>query len=76
MTGTLACPPLIDIPDGTLIEASPLPDFDTAAGHFPKAWPVALPAEVLAAYRGAELYVRVVRRDTGEVLARFVRIAA
>ena len=53
-----------------VVEASPLPDFDTAAGHFPQTWPVALPAEVVAAYRSPELYIRVVDRRTARVLAK------
>ena len=69
-------PGTLETPTRTIVEASPLPDFETAAGHFPRAARTALPAEVCAAYRGAALYLRVVRRDTGEVLARFVRIAA
>jgi N-acetylglucosaminyl-diphospho-decaprenol L-rhamnosyltransferase len=79
-TGTLACPPVIEdrqeclSSTDLLVEASPLPSFETAAGHFPKAWPIALPAEVWAVYRGAELWLRVVRRDSGEVLARYVSV--
>jgi hypothetical protein len=76
--GTLAWPPVIEDRrerlsyTEVLIEASPLPSFETAAGHFPKAWPIALPAEVWAAYRGAALWLRIVRRDSGEVLATYV----
>jgi N-acetylglucosaminyl-diphospho-decaprenol L-rhamnosyltransferase len=75
-TGTLACPPVIEdrqeclSSTETLVEASPLSDFETAAGHFPKRWPVALPAEVWSSYRGDALYLRVVRRDSGKVLAQ------
>jgi len=68
-------PGALDTPPGTLVEASPLPDFETAAGHFQRSARTALPAEILAAYRGAALWLRVVRRDSGEVLARF-RIVA
>ena len=53
-----------------VVEASPLPNFETAAGHFPKTWPIALPEEVLASYRGPALHLRVVDRRTGEVLAK------
>jgi len=53
-----------------VVEASPLPNFETAAGHFPKTWPIALPEEVVAAYRGPALHLRVVDRRTGEVLAK------
>jgi GT2 family glycosyltransferase len=75
-TGTPACPPLPEDRQECLsctellVEASPLPNFETAAGHFPKTWPIALPAEVIAAYRGPELYLRVVNRKTGDVLAK------
>ena len=74
-TGTLACPPVIDRQEclsstELVIEASPTPTFETAAGHFPRRWPIALPAEVVATYRGAELYLRVVDRRSGEVLAK------
>lgn len=69
-------PGLLDTPPGTIVEASPLPSFETAAGHFPRAARTELPAEVWAAYRGGELYLRVVRRDSGEVLARFVKMTA
>jgi len=54
--------------ENLLVEASPEQDFETAAGHFPKTWPIAVPAEVLAAYRGPALYLRVVDRSTAEVL--------
>jgi GT2 family glycosyltransferase len=64
-------PGALDTPPGTLVEASPLSDFETAAGHFPRAARTALPAEILDAYRGAALWLRVVRRESGEVLARF-----
>lgn len=65
----------LDTPPGTLVEASPLADFETAAGHFPRAKRTALPAEVVNTYRGRELYLRVLRLDSGQVLARF-RIAS
>jgi N-acetylglucosaminyl-diphospho-decaprenol L-rhamnosyltransferase len=53
-----------------LVEASPLPDFETAAGHFTNTWPIALPAEVRATFRGGELYLRAVDRSTARVLAK------
>src|ERR1051326_4569850 len=53
-----------------LVEASPLPDFETAAGHFPKTWPVTLPEEVVATYRSPALHLRIVDRRTGNVLAK------
>jgi N-acetylglucosaminyl-diphospho-decaprenol L-rhamnosyltransferase len=66
-TGTLACPPVIE---ELLIEASPLPTFETAAGRFSRSAEMTLPAEVLAAYRGPELYLRVLDRHTLNVLAK------
>ncbi len=73
-TGTLAWPPVIECVSSaeTLVEASPLPSFETAAGHFPKSFPIALPAEVWDAYRAPELWLRVVDRRTGEILDRYV----
>ena len=43
-----------------VVEASPLPDFSTAAGHFPKQRHVELPPEVLASLRGEPVYLRAV----------------
>lgn len=59
--------------DRLLVEASPLASFDTAAGHFPQAPTIDVPAEVWAAYRTRELYLRLIDRDSGDVLARYVR---
>jgi GT2 family glycosyltransferase len=59
--------------EDVIVEASPLPDFDTAAGHFPARPAVQIPAEVWAAYRGRVLYLRVVQRDTGEVVAMYAK---
>jgi len=53
-----------------LVEASPLPDFETAAGTFTTTWPITLPADIRAAYRGSELYLRAVDRSTARVLAK------
>ena len=53
-----------------LIEASPLPSFETAAGHFSHSADIALPAEVVSSYRGAALYLRVLDRHTLKVLAK------
>jgi N-acetylglucosaminyl-diphospho-decaprenol L-rhamnosyltransferase len=55
--------------DGVVVEASPLVNFDTAAGHFPRGRTIALPPEVRGSFRGAALYLRAVDRATGEVLA-------
>jgi GT2 family glycosyltransferase len=60
-----------DIPidgDDVIIEASPLPSFDTAAGHFPKSRSVAIPDEVWRAYRSEILYLRVIEAATARVL--------
>lgn len=59
--------------DDVVIEVSPLATFATAAGHFPKSRRVELPEEVLSAWRGSVLYLRVVVRATGEVLATYAR---
>lgn len=50
-------------------EASPLPSFDTAAGHLGHATDV--PADIRASLKGSELYLRHVDRDTAEVLATY-----
>jgi len=57
-------------PNSIVVEASPLADFETAAGHFPQSNDYELPTEVLASYRGEALYLRVVDRESGDVLAR------
>ncbi|HEY6843177.1 MAG TPA: glycosyltransferase [Thermoanaerobaculia bacterium] len=60
-----------DIPierDGLIVEASPLPAFHTAAGHFPKSQAVAIPDEVWRAYRSDILYLRVIEAATARVL--------
>ena len=57
-------------PDVSVItEASPLPTFETAAGHFGHATDV--PPEVRDSLGGSELFVRVVARDTAQVLATY-----
>jgi len=50
-----------------LVEASPLPDFETAAGHFTNTWPIALPKDIRV---HTELYLRAVDRSTARVLAK------
>lgn len=50
-----------------LVEASPLPDFETAAGHFTSTWPIALPKEIRV---HTDLYLRAVDRSTLRVLAK------
>lgn len=54
-----------------VVEASPLPSFVTAAGHFAAPGLVELPPEVRDSYRGDALYLRLVQRDTGRVLAAY-----
>lgn len=56
-------------PEDVVFEASPLPDFSTAAGHFPLTADLDVPPEVWASLKDPALYLRVVRRATGEVLA-------
>jgi hypothetical protein len=53
-----------------VIEASPLPTFDTAAGHFGNA---ELPDDVWRAYRAEVLYLRVVERESSRVLVTYAR---
>jgi N-acetylglucosaminyl-diphospho-decaprenol L-rhamnosyltransferase len=62
----------IDRPN-VVIEASPLPSFDTAAGHFPAGSKVAMPSEVWQSYQGKALYLRVIDRDSARVIATYVR---
>jgi hypothetical protein len=56
-----------------VVEASPLPDFATAAGHFPTQRHIEVPAEVWDCYRGEALYLRAVDRESGEVLATYAK---
>ena len=65
--------PLLVEPSRVVVEASPLPSFVTAAGHFPRGQEVALPPAVWEAYRGSVLYLRVVERDTARVVTAAVR---
>jgi len=64
----------IAVPGGNiLVEASPLPTFETAAGHFPAGPTVDVPPEVWSSYRSPVLYLRVIDRDTCRVLATYAR---
>jgi N-acetylglucosaminyl-diphospho-decaprenol L-rhamnosyltransferase len=56
--------------DDVVIEASPLPTFATAAGHFQVGREIRVPPDVLSARTG-DLYLRVVVRDTGAVLGTY-----
>jgi len=57
----------LQIEPNLVVEASPLPSFATAAGHFPTSRDIELPPEVLRAWRGGPLYLRAVTRG-GEVV--------
>lgn len=59
-------------PDQVVVEASPLPSFDSAAGHFPTASRIVMPSEILSSYRHENLYLRVVRRDTLDTVDSWV----
>ena len=65
----------IRIDGDVIVEASPLPSFDTAAGHFPKSKTVDLPSDVRAAYRGETVYLRAVDRRSGKVVGCYRRRA-
>jgi N-acetylglucosaminyl-diphospho-decaprenol L-rhamnosyltransferase len=60
-------------PDELLIEASPLPGFETAAGCFPDSTVISVPEEVWASYQDRFLYLRTVLRRNGRTVATFVR---
>jgi hypothetical protein len=51
-----------------VIEASPLPTFETAAGHFATGSIADVPGDVWRVYRGDVLYLRAVDRRSGRVL--------
>jgi N-acetylglucosaminyl-diphospho-decaprenol L-rhamnosyltransferase len=53
---------------GLMIEASPMPSFETAAGHFPTSSSATIPAEVRSAYRGRDLFLRVIDTTSARVL--------
>jgi N-acetylglucosaminyl-diphospho-decaprenol L-rhamnosyltransferase len=62
----------IDAPN-VILEASPLPSFETAAGHFPASSRVSIPEEVWQSYRGEALYLRVIDRHSSKVVATYVK---
>jgi N-acetylglucosaminyl-diphospho-decaprenol L-rhamnosyltransferase len=64
--------PLILDRDDVVIEASPLPTFATAAGHFPRTRSVTLPPEVLASFAGEAIWLRVVDRTTATPIATYL----
>ncbi|HXH92707.1 MAG TPA: glycosyltransferase [Thermoanaerobaculia bacterium] len=60
--------------DGDVVlEASPLPTFETAAGHFEKGSISDVPDDVWRAYRGNVLYLRAVDRRSGRVLESWAK---
>jgi len=65
---------LLPAPEGSsfVVEASPLPSFDSAAGFFPKEEEVRFPSSIWEVYRGQRLFLRVVRTADSQVLGRYV----
>jgi N-acetylglucosaminyl-diphospho-decaprenol L-rhamnosyltransferase len=60
--------------DGDIvIEASPLPTFETAAGHFATGSIADVPEDVWRTYRGDVLYLRAVDRRRGRVLESWAK---
>jgi len=59
--------------EDVVVEASPLPAFATAAGHFPHGDRVDVPDEVWSSLQTKTLYLRVVERATGRVVATYRR---
>ena len=64
--------PIVVDRDDVVVEASPLPSFDTAAGNF-SAGVIDVPRD---AWTVPAIYLRTVVRGTGEVLATYVRYAS
>ncbi|HEV7763666.1 MAG TPA: glycosyltransferase [Thermoanaerobaculia bacterium] len=56
--------------DDVVIEVSPLASFATAAGHFPRDREIDVPHEILTSMHG-ELYLRVVVRESGDILETY-----
>lgn len=72
-TADLASTGPMEITGADLVaEASPLPTFVTAAGHFPGPGPLEIPKEVGESYRGDTLFLRIVDRRTARVMASYV----
>lgn len=63
----------IAVPPNAIVEASPLASFDTAAGHVTRSPAVVIPDDVWAAYRFKSLFIRVIDRASGTVLATYSR---
>ncbi len=64
--------PIVVDRDDVIVEASPLPSFDTAAGHLARGV-IDVPRD---AWTVPAIYLRTVVRSTGEVLATYVRYAS
>ena len=58
---------------GLVIEASPLPSFETTAGYFPNTISVAIPDEVWRAYRSEVLYLRVIEAASARVVRTYAK---
>jgi len=70
----LRAAPALDLDrDEVLVEASPLPSFDTAAGHVPGSREVHFPEEVWNAYRGSVLYLRAIDLKSLEIVATWAK---
>jgi hypothetical protein len=65
-------PVLVDR-DDVIVEASPLPSFDTAAGRVAERGAIDVPPN---AWTAPAIYLRSVVRRTGEILATYVRYAS
>ena len=63
----------IATPPNSWIEASPVPDFDAAAGRMADSTTVEIPQSVWRAYRGDSLYLRVIDPLSAMVLATYAR---
>ena len=57
--------------ENVVVEVSPMPSFATAAGHFPRTTRVEVPPEVWAVATTDVLYLRVVEKRSGDVLAAY-----
>lgn len=65
-----------DVPierSGLIVEASPLPTFDTAAGHFATGDKVPIPDEICRTFRGETLYLRVIDPASARPLRAYAK---
>lgn len=72
---TLASGDMLELPGSPadfLVESSPIPSFESAAGCFPRDRRILFPADVLETYRHPKLYLRVIERSSLEVISRRV----